>query len=84
MSCYFRHMKDVLDEVDVEITPANKKEIDEILHGIVGVDYKNCSEAWKKIKGMVSTAIIRGEVMMEDYQTVGKPGHGRYVACCSY
>ena len=53
MSCYFRHMKDVLDEVGVEITPANKKEIDAILHDIVGVEYKNCSPAWKKIKEMV-------------------------------
>ena len=52
MSCYFRHMKDVLDEVNVEITPENKKEIDAILHGIVGVEYKNCSPAWKAIKEM--------------------------------
>ena len=49
MSCYFRHMKDVLDEVGVEITPDNKKEIDAILHRIVDVEYKNCSTAWKKI-----------------------------------
>lgn len=53
MSCYFRHMKDILDEVDVEIIPENKKEIDRILHGIVDVEYKNCSAAWKKIKEMV-------------------------------
>lgn len=53
MSCYFRHMKDVLDEVGVTVTTENKKEIDRILHGIVDVDYKNCSPAWKKIKEMV-------------------------------
>ena len=53
MSCYFRHMKDVLDEVDVEVTPDNKKEIDRILHGIAGVEYKNCSPAWKRIKEMI-------------------------------
>jgi len=46
-------MKDILEEVNVEITPQNKKEIDEILHGVVGVDYKNCSPAWKKIKLMI-------------------------------
>ena len=46
-------MKDVLEEVKVEITPENKKEIDAILHGIVGVEYKNCSPAWKAIKEMV-------------------------------
>jgi len=46
-------MKDVLDEVGVTITPASKKEIDRILHEIVGVPYKDCSSAWKRIKEMV-------------------------------
>jgi hypothetical protein len=54
-------MKDVLDEVGVTITPDNKKEIDRILHGIVDVEYKNCSPAWKKIKEMV-----RGEEAERD------------------
>jgi hypothetical protein len=53
MSCYFRHMKDILEKINVEITPQNKKEIDEILHGVVGVEYKDCSPAWKKIKQMI-------------------------------
>ncbi len=53
MSCYFRHMKDVMEAAGVEITPGNKKEIDRILHGIAGVEYKDCSSAWKKIKEMV-------------------------------
>lgn len=53
MSCYFRHIKDVLDEVGVQITTENKKEMDRILHALAGVEYKNCSPAWKEIKGMV-------------------------------
>ena len=50
MSCYFRHMKDVLDEVGVEVTPKNKKEVDRIIHELVAVEYKNCSPAWAAIK----------------------------------
>ncbi len=50
MSCYFRHMKDVLEEIGLEVTPENKKEIDRIIHGIVDVEYKNCSPAWKAVK----------------------------------
>ena len=50
MSCYFRHMKDILEEVGVEVTKENKKEIDRIIHGIVDVEYKNCSPAWKAVK----------------------------------
>jgi molecular chaperone GrpE (heat shock protein) len=50
MSCYFRHMKDVLAAAGVEVTPENKKEIDRIIHEIVDVDYKNCSPTWKGVK----------------------------------
>ena len=50
MSCYFRHMKEVFEDVGVEITKENKKEIDRILHGLVEVEYKNCSPTWKAIK----------------------------------
>ena len=50
MSCYFRHMKDVLTEAGVEITPDNKKEIDRIIHDLVAVEYKNCSPTWQAVK----------------------------------
>jgi dihydropyrimidinase/dihydroorotase len=33
-----------------------------------------------RFKGMATTTIVRGRVMMEDGETVGKPGWGRYVA----
>ena len=50
MSCYFRHMKDVLGEAGIEVTHDNKKEIDQAFHEIVGVTYKDCPTTWKKLK----------------------------------
>ena len=50
MTCYFRHMKDIFLDIGVEVTPENKRDIDRIIHGIVGVEYKNCSPTWKAIK----------------------------------
>jgi hypothetical protein len=50
MSCYFRHMKDILDQAGIEVTPGNRKEIDRAFHQIVGVTYKDCPAAWKKLK----------------------------------
>ena len=50
MSCYFRHMKDVLDEAGVEVTKENKKALDQIIHGLVDETYKNCSPTWKAVK----------------------------------
>ena len=50
MSCYFRHMKDILEEIGINITPENKKEVDRIIHKIVEVEYKNCPPTWKAVK----------------------------------
>ena len=50
MSCYFRHVKNILDEAGIEVTPSNKKEIDRAFHQIVGVTYKNCPETWERLK----------------------------------
>lgn len=50
MSCYFRHLKSVLDEAGIEVNPGNKKQIDRAFHQIVGVDYKDCPAAWKRLK----------------------------------
>ena len=55
MSCYFRHMKDILEGAGIEVTKENKKEIDRIIHEIVEVDYKNCSPTWKAVKEHIKT-----------------------------
>ena len=50
MSCYFRHIRSVLDEAEIEITASNKKKIDRFFHQIVGVAYKDCPTTWKGLK----------------------------------
>ena len=53
MSCYFRHMKDVIEEAGVEIAPHNKKEIDRLIHDMVDIEYKECSPTWKRVKELI-------------------------------
>ena len=55
MSCYFRHMKDILDEAGIEVTKENKKDIDRLIHGLVDVEYKNCSPTWKAVKEQITS-----------------------------
>ena len=50
MSCYLRHLKGVFDEAGIVVTSANRKQIDQTIHQVVGVGYKNCPATWKKIK----------------------------------
>jgi ribosomal protein L17 len=53
MSCYFRHMKDIFEEAGIEVTEENKKAVDQVVHELVSVKYKNCSPAWKAVKEQI-------------------------------
>ncbi len=53
MSCYFRHIERILDEAGIEVTPGNKKQIDQAIHQIVEVTYKDCPHTWKKLKQQI-------------------------------
>jgi hypothetical protein len=53
MSCYFRHIKDILDEAGIKVTSSNKKQIDQAIHQIVGVGYKDCPATWKRLKQQI-------------------------------
>jgi len=50
LTCYFRHLKLVFEQIGIEITSENRLEIDKKIHALVNVPYKNCSAAWKVIK----------------------------------
>lgn len=56
MTCYFRHkqMKDVFERAGVEITKENRKEVDRVIHSIVGVEYKSCPDTWRVVKAMLA------------------------------
>jgi hypothetical protein len=53
MTCYFRHLRAVFEEAGIQVTKENRKKIDEAIHDIMGVDYKNCSETWKQVKDIM-------------------------------
>ncbi len=50
MTCYFRHIQQIFKKAGIEVTSENKREIDRVIHGIVGVEYKNCPAAWREVK----------------------------------
>ena len=50
MSCYFRHMDDIFSEAGITVTKENRKQVDQAVHRIMDVPYKNCPPTWKKLK----------------------------------
>ena len=50
MTCYFRHLENLLRKADIKVTADNRKELDRIIHELVGVNYKDCSGAWRQVK----------------------------------
>ena len=43
-------MKELLRDIKVEATKENIKQVDEILHEMLSVDYPNCAATWKMLR----------------------------------
>jgi hypothetical protein len=54
MTCYFRHLKVIFEKAGIRITKENKKNVDRLIHRIVGIEYKNCSATWKAVKKKIA------------------------------
>ncbi|UCH05801.1 MAG: hypothetical protein JSW05_06455 [Candidatus Thorarchaeota archaeon] len=54
MTCYFRHITRLFEEISVEVTKENKRDIDRQIHELLGVDYKDCSSTWKAVKQRIA------------------------------
>jgi hypothetical protein len=59
MSCYLRHLDKILAKVGIKVTPENRKQVDEAVHRVVGVEYKHCPDAWKAVKAMIAKDDLR-------------------------
>lgn len=54
MTCYFRHIQHIFKKVGIEITKENRREIDSVIHDLVGAKYKNCPATWKEVKKRIA------------------------------
>ena len=66
MTCYFRHLRLIFEQIGIEVTSSNRKEIDRKIHEMVGVPYSNCPAAWKAIKKRMAED---GEKFVADLDT---------------
>jgi hypothetical protein len=66
MTCYFRHLKEVFKETGIEVTPQNRQQIDRIIHDVVGVEYKNCSTAWRQVKQRIAEDEAKFVLMLKN------------------
>ena len=54
MTCYFRHLKQIFAKTEIEVTPQNKRQLDEIIHNLVKTTYKNCPKTWQEVKKRIA------------------------------
>jgi hypothetical protein len=50
VTCYFRHLGYVFQQAEITVTPQNKKQLDAVIHRLVGTNYKDCSATWREVK----------------------------------
>ena len=54
MTCYFRHLQQIFKKAGIEAASVNKREIDRVIHDVVGVRYKNCPATWREVKKKIA------------------------------
>jgi len=54
MTCYFRRIQHIFKKAGIEVSTEDKREIDRVIHGIVGVEYKNCPATWREVKKRIA------------------------------
>ena len=47
-------MKLIFEQIGVDVTPENKRDIDKKIHALLGTEYKNCSSTWKAVKAQLT------------------------------
>ena len=65
MSCYFRQMKEILAEAGIEVTPGNRKRVDQAFRQIAGVPREHCPAAWRVLKQRLATEELKRELARE-------------------
>jgi hypothetical protein len=43
-------MKELFEDIDIEVTKENRAKVDEVIHEMLSVDYPNCAAAWKMVR----------------------------------
>ncbi len=62
MSCYFRHLKEIFQEAGIEVSAANRKQIDRTIHRLLGIDINDdCPTTWKMLKQQVLSDEDKGK-----------------------
>jgi len=66
MTCYFRHLQDIFKEAGIKVTDENKKHIDRAIHKIVNAKYKNCPQAWIRVKERIQKNEIEKKAFISE------------------
>lgn len=54
MSCYLKHMEEIISEAGIELTKENRKAVDHAIRRTIGKPDSNCPEVWKEVKAQVA------------------------------
>lgn len=55
MSCYFRHLRPIIEEAGIDLTSKNRRQVDRAIHAMMGVSYKHCPTTWRAVKARIAT-----------------------------
>ena len=71
MSCYTRHLEGLFQEVGIEDTKANRKDIDSHIRATLGMKEKHCPTVWKEVKTRLNDVERRKDLVASLRERMG-------------
>ena len=66
MTCYIKHLSEIMRRAGAENTFENKKLLDDIIRKVLGMEKADCPDVWKKVKPIMYGDDQRKKKLFED------------------
>jgi hypothetical protein len=53
LSCYLRHLDDLLKEGNIPLGKEDRKKVDQAIHRMLGMESKHCPEVWRAVRAEI-------------------------------
>lgn len=54
LSCYLRHLDDLLNEGNIPLGKEERKKVDQVIHRMMGMESAHCPEVWRAVKAEIA------------------------------
>lgn len=66
MTCYVKHLSEIMRRAGAENTYENKQLLDKIVREVLDMEHADCADVWKSVKAIMFSGNEKHKMLFED------------------